>query len=223
VATFFLTLFLVSDKSWVKGGGLALATIIKTFLGIAALSFIKKGRRALIWFLVILLITTFFSFPIIKPSYYFDFLKERAVGTFFSPTAPQNLDYYNQSVKSTIFRLGGCEVYSWLYPILLILGGFYLISSGNLLAGVVLSVVLSPICWQYYFVMLFPITVILFKKIFSQPWLLMLLGVSYVLLWVEFSWLHKMPINLIDGILASHYFLGAIILLILTIWESKNS
>jgi hypothetical protein len=222
VTTLFLTLFLVSDKSWMKGGGLALATIIKTFLGIAAFSFIRKERKALIWFVIILVIITFLSFPVIKPLYYFDFLKERAVGTFFAPTNPQNLDYYNQSVKSTMFRLGVGELYPYIYPILLFLAIFYLIKTANFLAGVVLSLGLSPVCWQYYFVMLFPVMVVLFKKLFCKPKLLVFLGISYFLLWIEFPWLHKMPVNLVNGILASHYLLSALILLSLVVLEEKK-
>ncbi len=222
VATLFLTLFLVSDKSWMKGGGLALATIIKTFLGIAAFSFIRKERKALIWFVIILVIITFLSFPVVKPLYYFDFLKERVVGTFFAPTNPQNLDYYNQSVKSTMFRLRVGELYPYIYPILLVLAIFYLIKTANFLAGVILSLLLSPVCWQYYFVMLFPVMVIVFKKSFPKLKSLACLGISFILWWIEIPWLHTAPINFFNGLVASHFFWSALILLILVVLEEKK-
>ncbi len=222
IATLLLTIFLVSKKPYLRGVCLAGATVIKTFLGFGVLPLVKVDKKALIWFFVFLLGITLLCSPIIKPGYYVDYFKERFLQTTFSPARPENLDYYNQSLKSTLFRLEVGELYPFVYPILLILAGGYLIVTGNLEASVVLSILISPVCWQHYFVMLFPIMVILFKKIFAKPKFLLLLGLSFLLWWIEIPSLHKAPINFINGILASHFFLSAIILLFLIIWEESH-
>lgn len=218
-----LTIFLTTNQPCLQGACLAIATAIKSFLGFSLLSLLKKNTKALKWFFIFLLGIMLVFFFVIKPSYYLDFFKERFFKTTFSPTHPHNLDYYNQSLKSTLFRLGIGESYSFIYPLFLISAGSYLFSSANLEAGVVLALLISPVCWQYYFVMTFPITIKLFKKIIFKPKLFALLGLSFALWWGEMPWLHQVPINFLNGLFASHYFLSALILLLLIIWEKETA
>jgi len=215
IIALLLTIFLTTKKACLKGGCLALAAVIKTFLGLSIFSLLKKNKKSLFWFFIILALIIFLSFPLIKPLYYSDFIKERFLRITFLPTRPNNLDYYNQSIKSTLFRFGIGELYSFLYPALFILGGAYLFLTGNLEAGIILALLFSPVCWQHYFVILFPLMIRAFRKIFPQPKFLGLLGLSFFIFWTEIPWLHQAKVNFINAILASHYFFSALILLFL--------
>jgi hypothetical protein len=215
ILSLLLTLFLMIKKPLLKGLVLSLAVMIKTFFAFLIFALIKKQPRALVWFFLFLSSLIILTLPLIKPLYYFDFFKERFLKISFSPSQPTHLGYYNQSLKSSIFRLGIGQSYTWVYPVCLVLAAFYLFLTNNLEAGIILALLISPVCWQHYFVVLFPLMVKACRQGASKPKFLFFLGLSFFLWWIEMPWLHQAPVNFINGLLASHYFLSALILFFL--------
>lgn len=221
IAVFLLTILLIAKNSYLKGLCLVLSVSIKTFLGFAFLPFVKKDKQALLVFIIGFFMVIGLSFILIKPAYYMDYFAEKFSRITFAPVNLDNTDYYNQSIKSAMARFGIGESYRVVYPLLLTISGVYLLVSGNIEAGVVLSVLLSPVVWQYYFVMLFPVMAMVFKKLSGIKKLI--LAFAYLLIWIEMPWLHKAPLNFINSVLASHYFIGGIILLYLIVSQANAS
>ncbi len=219
IITLSLTIFLLTKKSYLQGLSLALVAVIKTYLGFIAGSLVRFKRKSFLWFVI------FFSFLfcsallIIKPNFYTDYFQESFLNIAFKPTSLKNLDYYNQSLKSTLSRLGMEQTYFYFYSVSLILGGIYLVFSGNQLAAIPLSLLLSPVCWQHYFVILFPVIIKLFYDLWMKKDLkgLILWSIAFFFWWIERPWLHSGQMNFLNGLLASHYFLSSLIFLFLAL------
>lgn len=177
------------------------------------MSLIKNGQlflRIIITILCIIIIL----FPIVKPPFYTYYISNKT-GSFIPPaTNSETLNYYNQSIPARVgvFRLG--EYTFFIYLTILIVLLYQIYKSQNLMLGIVSSIILSPISWQHYFAVLFPIYIVFYfkTKIVANK---ILLFIAYFFFWIEFPFLHTEKVNLFTSLLSSHYLLSAIILFVL--------
>lgn len=182
----------------------SIATLVKTnYLVMIASLPIKMLLKAL----GILSLLVLMGFGVIKPGYYVDFIRVRGEATFNQGGRIADVDYYNQSLKSTMARFSGSDYYALVFWLGALISGVYLFRSKNIRAGILLSLLLSPMLWQHYVVVAYPVAVELFKK---RPWMGM---VGMGLMGVEFPQLHGQPLTPLNSMLASHYFIGLMILL----------
>lgn len=211
---FLLTLALITNKPILAGISVGWAISIKTFLAVTLLSIVKK-RRFLFWVLLSLTLLTLASLFFIKTQWYEYYLREKIFNLVLTNPPIEGLDYYNQSIRSTLHRLFLGEIYLPLYLIVLLVASIVIINTGNLMLSILLGVLISPVSWQHYFVLFFPIFIYLFKKIPKTIKNVVFLFTALFLWWIEFPGLHLSKHTLLNGILASHYFLSGVILLIL--------
>jgi hypothetical protein len=176
---------------------------------------VTKTLLVIILFILLLL-------PIIKPSFYsyYLFQKTKTILPVFGKNL--SLDYYNQSVPSTLSRLGIIRNQGGLYLLIFLTLVYLTFRSSNLLLGLLSSIILSPVAWQHYFAVLFPIFVAVFVNLKKKPVNILLFSVAIFFWWIEFPWLHLSSSNFINGILASHYFISALILIFLILSNSKK-
>lgn len=182
----------------------ALMAVVKTNYLVVFASFSpKKLMSSILMFMVFVGL----GFGVIKPSYYADFVRERGGATISYGAEIIDVDYYNQSLKSTLSRFGVEKIYAPVFWVLAVGSGIYLFRSKNIAAGILLSLLLSPILWQHYVVVAYPVVVGLFKK---RPWM-SALGMG--LISMELPWVHGQALTLINSLPASHYFMGLWLLL----------
>jgi hypothetical protein len=195
--------------------------ILKTNYSLVLISFFKKNIRVTVKAVAgILLICTVFL-PIVKPSFYSYYLLHK--NQVFIPTAVNNnsTNYYNQTIPARLSTFG---IGKWVIPIYLItiVATLWIVyKSQNLLLGVLASIILSPVSWQHYFAVLFPVFVLAFigsKKIYS----LGILALSMFFWWVEFPFLHNARVNIFTAILSSHYLLSATTLFFVILKNKMN-
>jgi len=200
-----------------KGIILGLMSIIKTYFVLMGVAFLKqKSRITLLAFAIVLLVMLCLGW-VIKPAFYIEFVTERLVTIVASENRATDLDYYNQSLKATLQRLDVPQLYPPMITVLGLIAVVYIFISGNVLAAVMLSIVLSPVFWQHYGVMFFPVFITLLPQVWPILKLRYLWYLSFIFWLVEFPWLHNQPMTLGFGWLASHYFISAYVLLGLTI------
>ena len=211
IIMFFITLLIISKSNSVKSLLLVFLYFFKTFFLYMAVILFRGCKSMVIVSLVVATIIGTISLFIIKPEwlvYYFTNLNS----SFLQSNIVVGLDYYNQSIYATLARLDLINL--WLILLALIVFTFYMMIKGNLLSAVIASIIISPVAWQHYFVILFPIFIIVLKKtnLFNFKYLLLFL-LSLFFWWAEFPILHFADKNLATSLLASHYFLSAVILL----------
>ena len=191
---------------------LSVASSIKTFLIFSYLSLLTKRKRILYVTLFCTLFLILLSFLFVKPEYYLFYLKEEFLKLLTNGVI--GLDYYNQSFKSTFHRLFLENIYQIVYYPVLFITSIYIVLSASLEFGIIVSLLLSPISWQHYYVILFPVYVLYFKNIIKSgkvP-LFILFILSILLWWIEFPFLHKAEVSILNGLLASHYFFAGFLL-----------
>lgn len=219
-----ITITLINQSNKIKGFTLSLLIVLKSFFAFTIFSLFKKNKKSIILNLVITGLIFTFSLQLIKPVYYQDFISQRLTNTMLTSQQIKDVDYYNQSIKTTMSRFGLVEYYSITYLAIVILSIVYLIKTGNLKSGIIISVLLSPLIWQHYFVYLFPIFILVGSDLIKNKkwnffglWLL-----SFALYFPEFSWLQNQPTTLLNSLVASHYLWSAILLLILNYKMSQK-
>lgn len=209
--TLLVTLIITGKNNFYKGVFLAVITSVKTFFVFPILSFVRN-KKVILAFCLAIVLFILISLLFIKTDWYIYYFNNIFFKLNNSPLTSSGLDYYNQSLKSTFFRLGIIGAYKFLFFPIVIAISLLTALTGSFELSIIAAVFLSPVSWQFYSVVLFPIFVVVFFKMKKNPRNLSLFTISFVLWFVEFPWLHNADMNLINGILASHYFISGLIL-----------
>lgn len=211
IAMLFLTVALVSTSDWVGGVALAFMTLIKMFFIFTLTACLRRRRQVVGVFVLALVGMIAISFLVFKLSWYDYYLKERFVGLVFHEKWIDGLDYYNQSLSSTLLRLDLGEFFVPFWLLIALGGGWWVWRRGSLLLGVLFSLFLSPVVWQHYLVVLFPLFVYLSATV--RTFVVRGITLAAFLLWVpEFGFLHTAAASFWPGLLASHYFSNLVLL-----------
>ncbi len=219
-----VTLLLTAGKPKVRGLALALATVLKTHFLISWLALLGKHKKVLLTAVITIGAIGLLALPVIKPQYYSYYVRER--GRFYvtpSISDQPTTDYYNQSLRSTMNRLGVGPYYLWVWLPLLAGIGFYLVKTGNIKMGILASFLLSPIVWQHYFVTLFPVLILMWWPNRYHWQISAWLAVISALIFIQLPLLHTAQLNLATGLVASHYFWGVVTLAVFLIWPSAKA
>ncbi|HYD35753.1 MAG TPA: glycosyltransferase family 87 protein [Vitreimonas sp.] len=216
IIAWLVTLFLTTDNQFKRGASLALAAIIKTFYGFPALSLLRFDGKSWVSFCLVFGSVLLLSLPWIRPHYYLDFATQNFVSLVTSTQPAVDMDYYNQSLKSTFGRFNAIDFYQPAMVGFLSVSSLYLLMRKNYPAAIVLSLILSPVIWIHYFVVLFPVIVGLgaivkegYYPLRPKLFLSLVLFVASYLWWTEFPWIHQASKNIFTALLASHYLISA--------------
>ena len=201
---------------------LALLISIKTNYFLVLISFLKKNLKLVIKTLLVIISFAVLLFPIIKPSFYSYYLFQKTKNVLPAFGKNVSIDYYNQSIPSSLTRLGVIQNQKELYLLITIVLIYLTFRSSNLLVGILSSILLSPVAWQHYFAVLLPVFVVVFVNLKKKPINLLFFFIAIIFWWIEFPWLHLSPLNFINGVLASHYFISTLILIFLILLGSKK-
>jgi hypothetical protein len=211
---FLITCILTKKDSASNGLLLSIITIVKTHYIFSWLPFIKKSPKQILFALIALSIFALVTLPILKPIFYSDYITSRLEKHVAEPLIISDVGYYNQSLRATASRLSIGNTFAVITVSFIVIGSIYILKSGDVASGFLLSVLISPIVWQHYMVVTYPIifiTFLEFSKVKKMPWYFLL---SAVLLLTHLPWLHEKPLSLTLGLLASHYFIGTLLLFI---------
>lgn len=199
-----------------KAMSLAATLLLKTHYVVAAVSLLRFQLRTVVVTGAILIALVLVSLPVLTPQHYRQYVQDR-LGIYMLSAPPiPDLDYYNQSLRSTLSRLDIRQLYPVIGLGLLLVGTIYLVKTGDFGSGILLSLLLSPIVWQHYLVVVYPIAIFTIYEYWQQkkvPWLA-LIGVSLLIL--HLPWLHGRSVSVVLGLLASHFYFG-----VLLMWLSR--
>lgn len=211
-----LTLILLGaerTKGKLAGLFIALSASLKPFLALA--SFFKT-KKVLFWTIIWTAALVAFSLVVIRPEWYLYYFENKFGSIFMLKPEIQGLDYYNQSIRSSLHRVGLSEIYLPVYVSAWLAFFVFALAVPGFWVGVVLSMILSPIVWQHYLVLAFPLFISLWPKVRLEGMALKIIyALAVILWWVEFPGLHTANLNLATGALASHHFISLVILLYL--------
>lgn len=208
ILMWMVCLLLFGDKK-AASCWIALMMLLKT--NYALLLFARTGKNLIISFSIFVCFLIL-GFVVVKPEYYADYINQRALNTFVS-SGDGGFDYYNQSLRSTLSKIGLSAEYQMVYLLSLVGGVLYLIKTKDLMGGVILSLLLSPILWQHYVVVAYPVVVgLVLEKNAKIVKILAIIGGMMLVFNLDF--LHSVNQNLANGLLASHFFFG----LMLVFW-----
>ncbi len=218
-----VTIYLTTNNPIYLTYAVGLLTIIKTHFILLLISLWPKNRMAFLLSLVSIISALIIFFPVLKPRYYREFVMKKAINYAVSAQGiPNATDYYNQSLRSTLIRLGVGEWYLFFYPAISIPIIWWLIKTGDKRAGVLSAFILSPIIWQHYFVALYPVVLLTIWPAQRRPKIFALGTLALILMTIDLAFLHRQNLNLLSGILASHYFGGVLILWLLVTIHRKT-
>jgi hypothetical protein len=206
----FLSILLTNNKY--ISAVIPLIISIKTNYLILLISFIKNRKILLIKCVYWIILITTISMLFISPNWYVYYIKHTLQHIVTTNNTSFNLDYYNQSIFSTIRRFGFINM---VFPVSYFIITVCLIitfQSGNILLGIIYSLIFSPVSWQHYYASIFPVYILaLSHSKFNKKSVCFIL-ILMLMWWIEFPGLHNAKINIINEILASHYFLSAFLL-----------
>ncbi len=199
---------LTSQQKKISSIALSLIILIKTNYSLMLLSF-WNTKKVLLKTIGLLIVFLAIASPVIKPQYYIDFIQLRLFQTTFSSANNNDADYYNQSLKATLNRLAVPNMYPFLFITIFIIVLVYLIKHPyDRASGVLFSLLLSPVLWQHYVVVSYPIAFLclIHKSVSWQVKTLTLFGLCLVS--IEIPLLHHQSLQFPRQLLASHYFFG---------------
>lgn len=209
-----ITFFIVSRNDKFKGFVLSFLISSRLFFATLYISLTKRCR-IIFWSLIGISLIFVFSLIFIRFDWYIFYVYEKLLPLLSTITQATNLDYYNQSLRSTLFRIGLGDYYFYVLSGVMITAGYYLYKKQNVLAAIILSILITPISWQHYYSMIFPIFVTTYFFMNKNLKNLSIFFIALFLWWIEFPFLHTTDRNLISGIVASHYFVSGMLLLYL--------
>lgn len=218
-----ITLLIIGKQDFWKGFFLASAVLLKTIFIFPFLSFIKNNKKIVLVSLTVLVISTLFSLVFIKPNWHVYYLSNVFLKLNDSPSILSGLDYYNQSLKSMFFRFGLFNIYKIVYLPLVAIASLCTVITGSFELSVIFAILLSPISWQHYFLVLFPVFVKTFFDMEKTPKNLLIFTLSMTLWFVQFPWLHQSNVNFINALLASHFSLSGLLLSTFFIHPNKRN
>lgn len=195
--------------------------LVKTFFVLPLVVMIFHMKVSWKAMLVVFLLG-FSSLIIIKPQYYLDFLQQRLGQVFLAQSTTTGPDYYNQTLRASLQRVDLDNVYIVAAVALLACVLWFSIKDENYEVAILGSIMLSPVVWQHYLVMIFPIIVLLMPRMILNWKLFLLWLIGFILWWVEFPWMHNSEMSYYVRVLASHYFISMCIFMFLSIssWKS---
>jgi alpha-1,2-mannosyltransferase len=208
---------MVSASQPAKGLAAGLLTIIKTNYLVTFLSLFKKSKPSLaigIWVVAAGLIL---SLALFNSNSFIQFVTQRGPSFATSVAVTTDVDYYNQSVRATMGRLHLGEVYPILFGLMALAGLLYVWRSGDLVSSVMTSLLISPVLWQHYIVVVYPIIILMGYRLWQVKKVSYLFLLAVLLLIAHFPKLHGHPAVLPYNLIASHYLIGLGILLFLQI------
>lgn len=207
------SLIFESDKKY-KSVILSILILIKTNYLITFIAFIKKNIIIIFKSLMLILFICLILSPFIKPSFYTYYINNKSQNFTPSLTKNDSLNYYNQSIPARLNTLGFNQASLPIYFTISILVIITILKKQNLLLALISSLILSPTLWQHYFAALIPVYFITLVK--SKTLLLRMCSVLlFLLIWIEFPFLHIIKTNFFTAIISSHYLISAIILFFL--------
>lgn len=209
----FLCLVLLLKTKDIKISALLLSIVIsaKTFFLLLIPAYVGKKGWIVILTGIVLGCVLLLSFAVIRPEWYVYYLTHTLKQTTLGQNNAQSLDYYNQSIKSTFTRLGVENVYPAFFLTFLVVGIIVLFFSQNIEDAIIFSILVSPVVWQHYLVMLFGLYVSVIAR--TKSWLkFMVLGISFLLWSINIPILSSHKPTFIYGIFASHGFVSILLL-----------
>lgn len=220
-SAFLITFLLSNKKNWLSGFFLALLATFKTYFLLPFFAWFRKEKSKVVFFAFFLTLFFLLSLFFIGHKIYFNYFSQKFLTIVIMPSFSNNLDYYNQSLKSTLSRLGISLFFPYLYFLFLIGSIIYLIISTDFKTGIALSLLLSPVCWQHYFVNFYPLLIWEIRK--TNNWgKIFLLIIAFFLMAFQWSGFHYLKKNFFTGFLASHYFWGALIFIFYLMFNKKR-
>jgi hypothetical protein len=211
ILMYIIALLVTAKNQKVKTLLLSVLVLIKTLYAASFLSLLKTQKNVLLKISLSLIAVCAVTLPILKPQFYQEYLLHRLSAYLFSTPFVTDVDYYNQSLRSTTARLGLQYSYVMILVFVVLAGGYMVMKSGNLSAGILLSLLISPVVWQHYLVVVYPIAFLLVWK--QKNWSWSLAG-GVVLLLTHMPWLHGKEVSLLNGIMASHFYFSLVLLFV---------
>lgn len=217
----FIVLVLLPVNYHLKTMAAAVLLWFKTFFVFPSL--IVLLNRNLSWSVVaVVILVGLASLTVIKPVYYVDFLQHRLGGVLLTPSHSEGADYYNQSLRASLGRVELEPLYPLAVICLAALVLWFSIRTENFEVAVLGSLMLSPVLWQHYLVLVFPIMILLLPRVL-QSWKLGLLWFTGVVCWwIELPRIHTADFHWGVRLLASHYFYSLLIFLCLSLLTWKR-
>lgn len=222
ILMYLVTVVMTTSNSILKGILLGCFTIIKTHY-IFTLLTLRSNFKTIFITLMTVLIVCIISLPIIKFRFYTDYIFGRIGEHLTVSHTPTDLDYYNQSSRVSFSRIGMPSLYVLFSVVLLIGGSSYLFWSKDLGSSFLISLLLSPVVWQHYMVVTYPILFMTALAYFKKRKFPIQLALAAFLLCAHLPWLHQQPYTILGGIVASHYFWGVVLLLYTRVTLFLNS
>lgn len=221
----FLTLFLVlaatQKNRLIKGLALAGGIVMRVFFALVALSYLKNDRKTFTLIAGGVVGAFVITLLFMHPAWYSDYLFGKFTEVTFSSEGITGLDYYSQSLRSTLNRLLLGQLYLPFFFLAAAVAARVVFLTGSLELAILLSIILSPVSWQHYFVMLSPVFVKLFATMPKSFVNGLLFTSALAFSWIELPWLHNAQPHLFNALLASHYFLSGLLLLLLLALNRK--
>ncbi len=213
VVMLLVAVVLTSANQRLQGVSAGIMAVIKTNYVLLLLAFLKHSRSAVITAAITLCFSALLSLLLFRPSAYQTFFTERAQTTILSSSATVGADYYNQSLRATIARFHMEKWYLTVLIILAVAGLFYVLKTGDVYTGLLLSLLLSPVVWQHYLPVIYPAIILKAHRMIEARKVSWWFGFSVLLLVLHLPWLHGKSAVFPYNILASHYFIGLVALL----------
>ena len=217
-----LALVMVTKNKYLMGVGVAFLTVGKSYLALLYIYLFKKDKKAFYIAIATLAITLSISLFVFKPEWYKEYVFNELPKIVNGVKTDLGLDYYNQSLASSLSKVGLHPLFVPLYIVLAVLGVYLVYSLGSIELAVMFSILLSPIAWQHYYVLLFPLYVKIFKDIKSIKMLAVFI-VSFALWVPNFSFLHFQERSFIYGLLASHDLIALLLLMFVYLRMKKGN
>jgi len=204
---------LTTTNQRVQGVAAGIMAVIKTNYVLLLLGLLKHSRSAVIMAVITLCFSAFLSLILLRPTAYRTFFSERAQGTILSSSPTVDVDYYNQSLRATMARFHIEQWYPTVFIVFAFAGLVYVQKTGDVYSGLLLSLLLSPVVWQHYIPVMYPAFILRGHQMIKARRVQWSFGFSALLLVAHLPWLHGMRAVFPYNILASHYFIGLVILL----------
>ena len=192
-----------------------LKTLVITFKTHYIFSFLSMARRShknLALSVLSLCMVGILTLPVLKIENYRYYLSSRIEKHVAEPLKITDVGYYNQSLRATVARLGIPRSYFLFTIFILLVGGYFTYQTEDFSLGILLSLLISPIVWQHYAVVVYPIiflTTLSYLRMHKLPWHILC---ASLLLFAHIPWLHEKSVSLVTGTLASHYYFGFLVL-----------
>jgi hypothetical protein len=216
-----IAIVITQESQLLKAFCISAMSVIKTIYLFCTIPF-ARNRKFIKYFILATALFLAVSFLFLKPAWFPYYFRSIFPNLNNTPLPTSGLDYYNQSLKSTFYRIDLSNLYPFIFWPILAIAALVVFLTQSFELATITTLLLSPISWQHYYVSLFPIFIAAFAKMHKNPKNILLFVMSILLWSVDFPWLHNAQVNLINGILASHFFISGCILYFLMYNASKN-